>query len=601
MSTLALPFGDDADRERIRHDLDANLLVEAAAGTGKTYELVQRTVALIAEGRTTVDRLVIVTFTRKAAGELQLRLRAGLDAKRTDSEDAEVQKRLGDALAKLEEAQIGTIHGFCAHLLRTRPVEARIDPDFVELSEGQQARLHAEIFRKWVQQAIRKSHTAEGSSTLASDLERALRRDAEFGQFDDTPIERLTQASRALLEWRDHPAPWRRDTLDLAAELDQLCAQTRDLADMLRAAEDPEDPLVQALQPVLDFDDWRQRSSLAPNTAIDIVALEEQTIALSKALSRQKSMKATYGPFAPALKRRDVEAARDGLKRNLGRFRRDAEADLAAGLQAMFQQVGEHYRQTKAQAGHVDYLDLLLLVRDMLVRDRTVRNFLQTQYSHLLIDEFQDTDALQAEILLLLAAENPEETDWRNARPAPGKLFLVGDPKQSIYRFRRADIVLYQQIRRQLRAQGVDVVYLSRSFRATRAIQDAINIAFEPEMSDDTRTGQAGYVPITGGMAAPEDQPSLVALPIPYVHNHQGRTSRRVAESNQPPLVAAWIDWLLKSDWTVRGHDGQRRPIESRDICILFSRFKSFDTDLSQGYADALDARRVPHVLVGTG
>ncbi|MEO1334759.1 MAG: 3'-5' exonuclease, partial [Myxococcota bacterium] len=72
------------------------------------------------------------------------------------------------------------------------------------------------------------------------------------------------------------------------------------------------------------------------------------------------------------------------------------------------------------------------------------------------------------------------------------------------------------------------------------------------------------------------------------------------SQSNQPPLVAAWIDWLLKSDWTVRGHDGQRRPIESRDICILFSRFKSFDTDLSQGYADALDARRVPHVLVGT-
>ncbi|MEM7677302.1 MAG: UvrD-helicase domain-containing protein, partial [Myxococcota bacterium] len=600
MNTLVLPFGDDADRNRIRRDLETNLLVEAAAGTGKTYELVMRTVTLLAEGHTTIERLVIVTFTRKAAGELQLRLRVALDAMRADSEDAEVRARLGDALANLEEAQIGTIHGFCAHLLRTRPVEARIDPDFVELSESQQTRLHAELFRKWVEMAIRRNDPTSAQSALSLDLERALRRDAEYGQFDDTPIDRLAQASRGVLEWRDHPTAWRRDALDLETELERLAAQTRDLADMLRACTDPEDPLVQALQPVLDFDDWRKRSSLAPNASVDIVALEEQTIALSKALSRQKSMKATYGPFAPALRRHEVEKARDELKRALGRFRRHAEADLAAGLQAIFREVGEHYRQAKAQAGYVDYLDLLLFVRDMLVRDRTVRNFLQERYSHLLIDEFQDTDALQAEILLLLAAEDPDETDWRKARPGPGRLFLVGDPKQSIYRFRRADIVLYQQIRAQLRSHGVDVVYLSRSFRATRAIQDAINIAFEPEMVDDHRTGQAGYVPITGGTATPDDQPSLVALPIPRIHNHQGRTSRKAAESNQPHSVAAWIDWLLKSEWTVRDTDGTRRKIESRDICILFSRFKSFDTDLSQGYVDALDARQIPHVLVGT-
>ena len=121
---------DQLARERIRTSLDETLIVEAAAGTGKTTELVRRVAAILRTGRTTVDRIVAVTFTRKAAGELRLRLRLELDNARAVASSVPEIQHLEDALKRLEEARIGTIHSFCAEILRQRPVEARTPPGF---------------------------------------------------------------------------------------------------------------------------------------------------------------------------------------------------------------------------------------------------------------------------------------------------------------------------------------------------------------------------------------------------------------------------------------------------------------------------------------
>lgn len=590
---MPFPFGDDDARASIRESLDESLLVEAAAGTGKTYELVNRAVNLLAQGRTQIHRLVIVTFSRKAAGELQLRLRMAIDGARAAASDPVRQSNLERALARLEEAHIGTIHGFCAEILRERPVEARVDPDFSELSDGQAALVHAEAFRAWLTEKL---------DALPLALDRALRRDAEWGSFDQSPIERLTAASRALIEWRDHPAPWRRPEFDLEAGLRGLLAQVRDLADMVRACPDPEDPLVQALRPVVELDDWWTTSSSAPSARIDLPAVEGQLLALNKALNRVKTHKASYGAFAPAIMRRQVEQARDELRKALRTFRNEAEADLAAGMKAELDEVTERYQQAKERRGQLDYLDLLLKVRDLVRNNAEVRAHLQARFAHILVDEFQDTDALQVEILMLLGADDPAVADWRQVRPASGKLFFVGDPKQSIYRFRRADLVLYQEVRRRLTEAGVRCVHLSRSFRANRAIQDAVNLAFAPEMTADDRAGQAGYVPLSGGASESHEQPSLIALPIPYLHRNS-RTSKAAADESQPAVVAAWIDWLCRdSGWQVRAtdHPHEWRPVVPQDICILFNRLKAGDLDRSSAYADALDARRLAHVLVGT-
>src|SRR5262249_35834968 len=151
----------------------------------------------------------------------------------------------------------------------------------------------------------------------------------------------------------------------------------------------------------------------------------------------------------------------------------------------------ERYSVLKNRAGKLDFVDLLIRARDLVRNNADVRRFLQSRFTHIFVDEFQDTDPLQAEILLLLACGDPVESDWLAAAPQPGKLFVVGDPKQSIYKFRRADVVLYRDIHDHLKTQGVGVVQLTTSFRALRPIQECVNAAFHTEMLDDPECGQA--------------------------------------------------------------------------------------------------------------
>src|ERR1051325_8428979 len=187
---MKLVPSDHFDREQIVTALDDTLIVEAAAGTGKTTELVRRIVRVIQTGRAEVTAVVAVTFTEKAAGELKLRLREALEeARKAAGVGSEEQARLDNALGRLEEAQVSTIHGFCADLLRERPVEARIDPLFTALTEAQAARIYNEAFHHWLEAQL--ADPADG-------VKRALRRPT-FGGFGvDThgngPTERLARA-----------------------------------------------------------------------------------------------------------------------------------------------------------------------------------------------------------------------------------------------------------------------------------------------------------------------------------------------------------------------------------------------------------------------
>ena len=136
---------DASDRALIGDALDRTLVVEAAAGTGKTTELVKRIVRLVETGRARIDQIVAVTFSEKAAGELKLRLREQLEHARAAAAGV-AAARLASAVQRFEESHVSTIHGFCADLLRERPVEARIDPAFAVLTDDQGARLYDKAF-----------------------------------------------------------------------------------------------------------------------------------------------------------------------------------------------------------------------------------------------------------------------------------------------------------------------------------------------------------------------------------------------------------------------------------------------------------------------
>ena len=217
-------LSDAEARRAIQTDLDTTLIVEAAAGTGKTTELVKRILAVLSTGRARIEQIVAVTFTEKAAGELKLRLREKLEEERARHDVRPPQAaggievvRLEAALAKLEEAHVNTIHGFCADLLRERPVEARVDPIFRVLTEPEADRLYSRAFAAWLQETLKDP--PEG-------VRRALRRTSmpSFGERNDGPIGRLRGAGRALADSRDFPHPWSRPAFDRRERIDHTQA-----------------------------------------------------------------------------------------------------------------------------------------------------------------------------------------------------------------------------------------------------------------------------------------------------------------------------------------------------------------------------------------
>ncbi|OFW06150.1 MAG: hypothetical protein A3I61_18420 [Acidobacteria bacterium RIFCSPLOWO2_02_FULL_68_18] len=596
--TATADRSDGAARARIRSALDETLLVEAAAGTGKTTELVQRMVRVIAEGRADVHGIVAVTFTEKAAGELKLRLRQRLEAERHETTSPEVAARLTAAVQNLEEAHVSTIHGFCADLLRERPVEARIDPLFRVLSEAQAQRLFDQAFDLWLQRQLEEP--PEG-------IRRSLRRTGRAvrpGEPDeDGPIERLRRAAHELTAWRDFGGPWTREPFDRAGAVARLADLVHACADCSAGPAYAGDTLFADTEPVRRLSrELRRRpgpGSRLPDPDLD--GLEAQLVDLRRNRDFRRARKGSGATYGKGTTRAQVLEARDALMEALAEFQGRADADLASLLhEDLLACVGE-YERLKAREGAMDFLDLLLGARD-LVRDRAdVRAHFQARFTRIFVDEFQDTDPLQAELLLLLSSADPDETDWERVRPLPGKLFIVGDPKQSIYRFRRADVDTYRRVSEQLTKAGARQVELRKSFRSVPNIQRAVNTAFRPVMDGDSEALQARHVPLEPARADHAGQPSVVALPVPKPYGQRFIAAREI-ERSLPDAVGAYVDWLVRrSGWTVteRRVPGARVPIEARHICILFRRFLSYGEDVTRPYVEALEARGIRHLLVG--
>ena len=545
-------------------DLDRSWVVEASAGTGKTTALVDRMVETIAAG-TPVESIVAVTFTHAAAGNMKLRVRHELERRRAGEADAEIRQRLAEAARSLDRAFIGTIHAFCAQLLRRRPVEARVDPDFQELAQADALRVFAQVFRRWTEQRL---------STPSPALSRAFARLAWREERDGgEPLDELRKAAWNLAEWRDFDAPWDKRAFardaHMAALIDTAEATLRIPSRGGRAQED--------FRPLREFVLRAQRAREAGR--VDPAALESELLRLPTEMRWVRGRDALYAGW-------------EELKLAIEAFRQAADGDLAARLRDELWEVVGLYRQEKERSGQLDFLDLLLRARDLLRHDGA-RADLARVYQRIFVDEFQDTDPLQAEILLLLAAADPSERDWRKARPAPGKLYVVGDPKQSIYRFRRADARLFHRICQGLRGDGVGARELTRSTRSTQAIQSFVNAAFENSMEN--------YLPLEGGVEDPEGQPGIVALPMPYPYGTRNLSAAKIDECS-PNAVAAFIQWLChQSGWKVRDRaSGTWVGVRPEHVCILFRRFTNYGTDLTQEYVRCLEARGIAHLLVGS-
>ena len=570
-------------RQRISNDLDSTFVVEAAAGTGKTTALVRRMVATVRSGRTTLGRIAALTFTEKAAGEMKLRLADTIARELEGLPVGPERDRLERAAAEVELAAVATIHAFCADLLRERPLAAGVDPTFEVLAESEQTTVLERVFRQWFEHEL---------SDPPEPLIRFVRRET-------APRKRLFAVLGALVEHRDYGAAWHRPEVDRKREIEGLLRQAEPLSSALNDAANPKDPLCQSLRAIdrvcseakhLDLD---ERESLALVEA----ALKR---AVRGAGWKRRGRGTFFGEGRPRVQ---TCAMRDEWKAAADSFLGVADAQLAADLRELLQPVLASYQREKDRLGAVDFLDLLLLVRDLLQRDPSFRRELQPRYDRIFVDEFQDTDPLQADILLLLSADDPETEDSAQVTTVPGKLFLVGDPKQSIYRFRRADIGVYDRVKRQLLDSGAELLELSTSFRSVPEIQSLINASFAPLMSERDPSVQASYVPLHPMREPVEGRPAIVCLPAPSPFGDYGAVFQGAISKSLPTAVAAFTRWLLHdSGWTIADPEtGDVVAIRSEHVCLLFRRMQSFGRDVAEPYARALEERRIPLASVGVG
>ena len=598
-STRGLP--DERARERIRSDHDSTLFVEAAAGAGKTTALVRRVVEMVAVGRAKVSGIAAITFTEKAGGELRLRIREGLET-RIGTEgrgagDPAVKRRLEAALAHLEEASIGTIHAFCATVLEERPVEAGVDPDFGILAGAEQRTFFDQVFRRFFDRQLE----APGPGVA-----RLLRRSRDPRQ---SPMDLLRDAGLRLLDYRRFDARWKRRPWDRQAAIKAL-ART----DVEAPAEEPYGGgAAAAMRPSLasietlyrslpreapgERPNWLVRSMAdAADLAREIRVREDATGGdpdwVEQALAALSVP--AYGGSIPPGAARELRRWRDGFRERLAAFQRESNADLAALLREDLRGLVADYEEAKRKAGMLDFDDLLLKTRDLLEGDGQVRRELRDRFRQVLVDEFQDTDPLQTEIVLLLTAADPPDGGWRKAVPIPGRLCLVGDPKQSIYRFRRADVGHYQRVRKRLLQNGAAMVNLTTNFRSTPAICRFVNRVMAPVFSEERgvapHANQVTYRDIEPSRE-PMPGPSLAPIPV-------AASSVRELRENEPEAVAKFAHRLLESGFRVSRPDGGApRPLQPHDICLLFRRFRSWRKLVPQPYADALQDHGVPHSL----
>ena len=549
---------DHAARARAATDFETNLVVAAGAGTGKTTLLVERILTAIGSGIVTLDALAAITFTDKAAGELRHRLAAGLSRLRDGTRGEAVAARAEKAEASLDRATVTTIHGFCSEILRAHPLAAGLPPGF-SADRGLAGRRLAD---------------EEWTPFVEGELGPSGRRAGLWARVLETfSLSELAEIARALAGGSISGAALRGElkTLDLR---EALGAGAQRLADEIRAAVDQTPGLTDAPREWLD----QAARALRVFSGESAEAAKRAIASSSRLPGSMPDVRTKKVPDHEADALCALEARAQPLLRGLVVYDARAEADVFEALLPFARLL----RARQTRAGLVDFDGLLVRARDLLRDAPAVRAALKRRFRMILVDEFQDTDPIQYEIVFFLAEKDGSEaSDAYATRLAPGRLFIVGDAKQSIYRFRGADFAAYQCAVGHVLDEGGAQVSLTSNFRSTPMVLGPINALFTgpgtpvwaasaylpPYQTIEAERADVGSAAVeVWTTSAPPDAPAPV---------------RRTAEGMA--LAAELSAWA-----------GPGRPWRYDDVLVLFRGF----SDLGP-YLRALREAAIPFVVSG--
>jgi ATP-dependent exoDNAse (exonuclease V) beta subunit len=571
---------DQVQRDAAVAEHHRNVLVDAGAGTGKTTILVDRLVEMLAplgtQRAVPISRIAAITFTRKAAGDLRLRIRERLLNELADVRPgSQREAQLRDALAGLDTAYVGTIHSFADRLLRLRPVEADLSPSY-EIAEDQ-----GPLVRETLQVLLQ----AVESGTLVAELigaSSAARADEVTRTILDALAAGLQVESRetewkvyygldALVEGfirqRDIPPP---DVPALPFDFTAFGVAADDfiqLASSVRGESPGADWIVKTAtflrrlkgrdDPVAIYREVKHQLDRAPRNPVtkrDTFAGDAAAWRVWKTIIGEDNQR--------------PRALWDDLCAPLDRW-------MAMRLVRLCPIVVTLYEVVKSRRRLLDQLDLLKKLRDLLVTDRGVRGDFQQMFDHILVDEFQDTDPLQAEIVLFLCENEAVADCWDEIVLRNGKLTLVGDPKQSIYRFRRADVAMYDRVRRLVAVGEPLEVTLSANFRSVPPLIEWLNDRFARVLGlpqdgrpFDPSTGRVFQQPLAPGREGDALPPVHV---VPFDFGDGGKHSVDEYRELEGRVLARYLRWLVGvSDVRVVDPlDGRTRRVHYSDIAIL--------------------------------
>ena len=561
---------DQDAREVIRTDLDQNLMVLAGAGAGKTHELIERMINTIASRGTEVQNLAAITFTRKAAGEMRSRLFSGLNNAAKLAEDPETKRRLTQALGDIDKCYIGTIHSFCSRLLRERPVEAGLSPDFVELEEREEEILRSTFWHRYIQDChLNEDPRLSAFEALGIKVQELYNYFKDRCRYSDLPLKPTETPEPDL-------GPTIQSVLDVMDEAESHLPENTG---------SDSDGFMKTLQRA-------RHTQLYQNLEVPAVSVEFLKLFAKKSPGVTLRSWQDQGDYAKVLR----DEIYPNLREEIVNPALDTWREYVYTCTAPFiDDALEAYDRHRMETARLTFQDLLLQAAALLRTRPDVRAFFQQRYHHLFVDEFQDTDPVQAELLFYLTGTDTTEQDWRRLIPRPGSLFLVGDEKQSIYRFRRADVETFRLVSNCIEKSGGQVLELNTSFRTLGKTVDWLNKSFENLFDAEEDRYQASFTPIFEYRPDGTDSAGIRKLTIPQIsRNNRTEIATLEADATAQAIAAAIAG---KSPLNGTDEDAPLPPVASPgDFLILTLTRKVLPI-----FARALEQRGIPYDLTGGG